>query len=449
MRKTRNLSCSQFPWNCELFLESEPDMQLTPYWQATAPRFHADAAWPQNRVFDVAVIGGGFTGLSAARVLAGTGARVVVLEANHIGAGGSGRNGGHLNNGLAHSFVDAKAHFGLERAKELYRAFDASIDTIETVIEEEGIACDFRRSGKLKIASKPTHYDALARNFEAVNRDVDPDTSLLDRSDLGAEILTDQVHGGMLFKKSAMMHMGRFVAGLAEAARRRGAVILEDAPVTGRKQSRTHSLSTPRGIIEANDILLATGAYTTGPFDYFRRRVIPIASYIIATRPLTDAEIAATMPGRRTYVTSRNIGHYFRLSPDNRLLFGGRARFSARSDPQADQKAAGLLKKHLADMFPVLADVQIDYCWGGMVGMTRDRFPRAGFADGMHFSMGYSGHGAQIATHMGVIMAEIIAGKRDRNPWKGLPWAAVPGYSGKPWFLPLVGAYYGLLDRVR
>lgn len=424
-------------------------MQLTPYWQATAPRFQADTIWPEDCVFDVAVVGGGFTGLSAARALAGHGARVVVLEAGPVGTGGSGRNGGHLNNGIAHSFIDARARFGPDRAKKIYQAFDASIDTIESIISQEGIACDFRRSGKLKIASKPAHYDALARNFEAIHKEVDPDTRLLGRSDLGAEICTGQAHGGMLFEKSAMMHMGRFIAGLADAATRRGVVILENTPVTGREQSGIHTLTTPRGVLEARDVLVATGAYTSGPFPYFRRRVIPIASYIIATRPLTDAEIAATLPGRRTYVTSRNIGHYFRLSPDNRLLFGGRARFSARSDPQADQKAARLLKMHLAEMFPVLAGIEIDYCWGGMVGMTSDRFPRAGFADGVHFSMGYSGHGAQIATHMGVIMADIIAGRKDRNPWKDLPWAAVPGYSGKPWFLPLVGAYYGLLDRVR
>lgn len=424
-------------------------MKMESYWHATAHRFQATDDWSLDTSFDVAVVGAGFTGLSAARALAKSGVKVVVLEATHVGAGGSGRNGGHLNNGIAHSFIDAKAQLGAERAKKLYRAFDASVMTVKSIVDEENIDCDFRKSGKIKIASKPAHYDALARNFEAIHKDVDPDTRLLSKTDLQDEILTEHAEGGMVFEKSAMMHMGRFVHGLAEAATRHGAIILEDTPVLRRNRvGNQHILSTPRGDIRAEKLLVATGAYTKGPFGYFKRRVVPIASYIIVTRPLSDTEIAATVPGRRTYVTSMNLGNYFRLSPDNRLIFGGRARFSGRSDPQADIAAGKLLQRGMAEMFPSLADEQVEYCWGGLVGMTKDRFPRAGCVDGDYFSMGYSGHGAQMSTHMGGVMADLILGKPDRNPWKDLPWGAVPGHFGKPWFLPFVGAYYGLKDRL-
>jgi glycine/D-amino acid oxidase-like deaminating enzyme len=423
-------------------------MQFKSYWHETAPVFAGGAAGPVEGHYDVAVVGGGFTGLSAARHLAKAGVKVVVLEAGSVGSGASGRNGGHLNNGIAHSFIAAKSELGVERAKALYRAFDDSVDTIERIVAEEQIECNFRRAGKLKLASKPAHFKAIARNFEAVNREVDPDTALLTAADLRGEIGSSAFHGAMLSKKSAMMHMGCFVAGLAKAAVRHGATVFENAPVTGRQLANgRHELATPRGSVTAANVFAATGAYTSGPFSYFRRRIVPVGSFIIATRPLSETEVAASMPGNRTCVTSLNIGNYFRLSPDNRLIFGGRARFSAASDQRSDSKSGAILRAGLAQIFPQLANVEVDYCWGGLVDMTKDRFPRAGFVDGTWFAMGYSGHGAQMSTHMGIIMADAIMGKADRNPLSGLEWPAIAGYFGKPWFLPLVGLYYKTLDR--
>ncbi len=422
-------------------------MKFQSYWHDTAPVFGGAARGAVEGHYDVAIIGGGFTGLAAARHLAKAGVRVAVLEAERIGWGASGRNGGHLNNGLAHSFIAAKAELGKERAVALYRAFDDSIDTIEAIIAEEGIDCNFRRAGKLKLASKPQHFDAIARNFEAVHREVDPDTALLSANDLKNEV-GSPFHGAMLSKKSAMMHMGRYVAGLATAATRHGAVIFEKAAVTNhRKGNGRHSLVTGRGTVTADHVLVATGAYTPPVFGYFRRRIVSVGSFIIATRPLSETEIAATMPGNRTCVTSMNIGNYFRLAPDNRLIFGGRARFSATSDQRSDAKSGDILRTSLLQIFPQLAGVEIDYCWGGLVDMTKDRYPRAGYVDGVWYAMGYSGHGAQLSTHLGRIIADAILGKADRNPVKGLDWPAVPGHFGKPWFLPLVGLYYKTLDR--
>lgn len=428
-------------------------MKFQSYWHDTSTPFDAAQSGPVGGRVDVVVIGAGFTGLNAALKLARNGVSVAVLEAEHVGFGGSGRNGGHLNNGMAHGYAEAKAHLGAERAKCLWRAYDRSIDMIEDVIAEEGIACDFRRSGKLKLASKPSHVADLRASFETISKEVDPNTRFLEKHELSDEVVSDQFHGGMIYGKSAMMHMGRYVQGLAQAAHRHGALIWEHAPVLGRtRQNGGWVMETPKGTIQADRVIAATNAYSNrvpgAPLGFFRKRIISVGSFIVATRPLTDQEIAATLPGNRTYVTSMNIGNYFRLSPDKRLIFGGRARFSATSDQSSDAKSGKVLQASLATMFPQLAGVQIDYCWGGMVGMTADRFPRAGEADGMFYGMGYSGHGAQMSTLLGQVLADMAMGRIDTNPLQGMDWPKVPLHSGTPWFLPLVGLYFGIKDRL-
>ncbi len=434
-------------------MHAETDMKYTSYWLDTAPRFEGGQEGPVEGRFDVAIIGGGFTGLSAALRLARAGVSVALLEAQHVGAGGSGRNGGHLNNGLSHGYAAAKAHLGATRAHALYKAYDRSIDMIEEIIAEERIACDFRRSGKLKLASKPGHVAGLRANCELIAREVDPEARWLEPSELGNEIGSRAFHGATLQPKSAMMHMGRYVAGLARAATGHGARIWEGAPVTGRrKQNGGWRLDTPRGHLQADRVIAATDAYSGAhpgaPLKPFRKRIIAVGSFIVATRPLDDTEVKATMPGNRTCVTSLNIGNYFRLSPDNRLIFGGRARFSATSDQRSDAKSGAILRAGMAGIFPHLADVKIDYCWGGLVGMTKDRLPRAGEMDGMIYGMGYSGHGAQMSTLVGASLADIAMGREDTNPLAGLDWPTVPGYSGRPWFLPFVGMWFALKDRL-
>ncbi len=428
-------------------------MKYLSYWHDTAPRFASGDSGPVEGDFDVVVIGGGFTGLNAARKLAREGVSVALLEASHVGAGGSGRNGGHLNNGIAHGYASAKEHLGAERAHTLYKAYDRSIDMIEDLIADEEIDCDFRRCGKLKLASKPSHVAGLKANFDLIHKEVDPDTRWLDKGDLDGEIGSDAFHGGMLYEKTAMMHMGKYVVGLAEAAARHGAKIWEDAPMITRERAETGwRISTPKGTLRADRIILATGAYSgtekRAKLSYFRRRIISVGSFIIATRPLTDSELVHALPGNRTYVTSLNIGNYMRLSPDNRIIFGGRARFSSVSNQSSDAKSGAILKRSFAQMFPQFADIQIDYCWGGLVGMTQDRYPRAGEVDGMIYGMGYSGHGAQMSTLIGQSLADMAMGRTDTNPLAGLDWPPIPMHVGEPWFLPLVGMYFGLKDRL-
>jgi glycine/D-amino acid oxidase-like deaminating enzyme len=431
-------------------LSEDKAMKLKPYWIDTAPIFTRGATGPVEGRVDVAVVGAGFTGLSAALALSKKGARVMVLEADRVMNAASGRNGGMCNNGFAQNYATMVQRLGRERTNALYRSFDAGVSLVESIVEEEGIDCNFRRVGKLKVAAKPAHFDDLRRAQELLAREVDPETRIVERRDLPSEIGSDRYFGGLLYPKSAGMHMGKYGVGLAEAAARRGAVIHEHSPVLGLKPTggQTHEVVTPKGTVQAKQVLLASGISHVGPFRWIRRRIVPVGVFIIATEPLPVETLDRLTPKRRNTVDTRNFVNYFRTSPDNRLLFGGRARFAA-SNPASDAKSGEILRRNLAKVFPELASIRVDYCWGGMVDMTQDRLPRAGERDGVFYSMGYSGHGTQMSTLMGTAMAEVLDGKTEKNPWHGDSWPAIPGHYGKPWFLPFVGAYYRYLDWVR
>ncbi|WNZ80943.1 FAD-binding oxidoreductase [Pseudomonas sp. P105] len=421
-------------------------MHSESYWLDTAPVFTGTQTEPLPARVDVVVVGGGFTGLSAARALALKGASVAVLEAGRVVGEASGRNGGHCNTGVAQDYAALSASLGADRARSYYRAYESAVQTVVTLVEQESIACDLRRSGKLKLAAKPLHYEGLARTCELIRREVDADVELLSAAQIRAEVDSAEFHGGLLQRNGVQMHVGRFGVGLAEAAARHGALIYQQTTVQGWKASAGgYRVDTNRGSLQAGQVLMATGACQHGGLSWYRRRIVPVGSFIIATEVLSEALLDRLLPERRSYVTSRMIGNYFRVTPDNRLLFGGRARF-AMSGGNSDAKSGKVLQAAMVQMFPQLAQVKVDYCWGGLVDMTSDRLPRAGQHGGVYHSMGYSGHGVQMSVHMGQVMAEVMDGKVEANPWRELDWPAIPGHFGKPWFLPVVGAYYRLQD---
>lgn len=424
-------------------------MKFTSYWLDTAPKgsLERSKTTVEGRT-EVAVVGGGLTGVVAALYLARSGAKVDLFEAHTVGFGASGRNGGMATTGMSIGIGDAVAKLGFDTAVRLYGAYAEAIDLVEKLVAEEGIDCDFARTGKLNLASKPAHYQRFEKTHELLSTRLGIETQLVPKADLRREIGSDAFHGGMVESRSAGLHVGKYIRGLGEAAERAGVTIHEQAPVRKlTKLGSAHELETPRGRLGADQVLLATGAYTSRPFRWHQVRVVPVGSFIIATERL-DANICdELLPARRMASDSKNLLNYFRISPDNRLLFGGRARF-AMSSPQSDEKSGKLLRDRMAQVFPQLANVRIDYCWGGLVDMSLDRLVHAGEHDGVYYAMGYAGHGVQMATYMGRLMAEYMSGRPEANIWPDSKFRRIPGHFGPPWFLPFAGAYYKFKDRV-
>jgi glycine/D-amino acid oxidase-like deaminating enzyme len=420
------------------------------YWLDTAPAGpdYANEALPDS--VDVAVIGGGLTGLSAALHLARKGASVALLEQHRLGWGASGRNGGMATTGLALGFLTAISRYGFPTASKLYLTYNDAIDTVEKLVADEGIDCDFHRTGKMNLACKPAHYERLAATHETLATRLNYETDLVPRSAIRSEIGSDYYHGALTDPKGAGLHVGKFVRGLATAAAGLGVQLHEQAEVTGlrRASGQVHDVQTARGTVRASQVLLATSGYTGPVAPRYRRRIVPVGSFIIVTEPLPQELVDELMPTRRMASDSKNLLYYFRITPDNRMLFGGRARF-AMSSPDSDLKSGRILHKAMISVFPQLAGRQIEYTWGGLVDLTLDQLPHAGEHDGLFYSMGYCGHGVQMATYMGRQMAEVMNGHPDANPWRDFAWPAVPGHFGPPWFLPFAGAYFKLQDALK
>ncbi|MFO7166998.1 MAG: FAD-binding oxidoreductase, partial [Chloroflexota bacterium] len=333
---------------------------------------------------DAAVIGGGITGLSAALALARRGVSVAVLEARHFGWGAAARNGGMVLSGLKLGAGELLAKYGRERARRMFAASLAAIDTVERLVAEEAIDCDFARCGHVVLASKPAHAEGLAREAETLAREFGHVTRVVPRAELRDEIGSDAYYGGLVDEASGGLNPARYVAGLAYAAERAGAQLIGGTPVQQiERDGASFRLHTGRGAVRAEAVLAATAGYTGAATPALRRRVVPVGSYIIATEPLPDALARELSPRGRMLFDTKHFLHYFRLTPDQRLLFGGRAGFVPET-PASVRESAAILRRDMLAVFPQLRDVRIAYAWGGTLDFTFDMMPHAGVLDGVH-----------------------------------------------------------------
>jgi glycine/D-amino acid oxidase-like deaminating enzyme len=422
------------------------------YWLTTTDFPSVDGSRPLPEVLDVAVIGGGFTGLSAARTLARRGAKVAVLEAETIGWGASSRNGGMVLTGMKRGVKELISKYGRELTRRMYAASLASIDCVETIVEEEGIQCDFWRCGHLEVACKQKHFDNYETQAELIEVEFNHKLRVVRRNELSSEIGSSIYYGGMVDDTSAGCNPARYVAGLASAAMRAGVEVYEHARVSSiERDSRQGELgwkiTTPRGVLWSHEVFIGTSGYTRTATPALQKKIIPIGSFIITTEVLPKALAHELSPRNRMIYDSKNYLYYYRLTPDGRMLFGGRAAFFPEND-QTIRRSADLLRQGMIQVYPLLRDARIEYVWGGTLDFAFDIMPHAGQMDGMYYALGYAGHGLAMATYQGQKMAEMMAGDLVDNPFVEIPFPDAPLglYNGKPWFLPFAGAWYKMLD---
>jgi glycine/D-amino acid oxidase-like deaminating enzyme len=411
-------------------------------WTETAPPpARALAELPSQS--DVAIVGGGYTGLAAAHVLARQGARTTVLEQHALGWGASSRNGGFVLPGYQPDVEALSRRHGLDQARRLFAVSLEAVDYLERLVHEERIDCGFIRSGGLTLAAKPQHRRALERSQRFLREALGYQTELLARDELSQEIESNRYHGGLLDPAAGSLHPARYLHGLVAAAEGAGAILAEATPVLEiRREGLGFAIGTSRGTVRAREVVVATDGYTGSVVPWLSRRVVPIGSYLVATAPLEPELRRRLLPGGRVVSDTKHLLYYFRLSPDGRLVFGGRASFA----PTTIGRSAEILAWGLRQVFPQLANTPLEYAWGGQVGFTWNRLPAAGRVDGIYFALGYCGHGVALATYLGARVGQAIAGARELPELSGRSFPAIPLYRGRPWFLPLVGAYYRTLD---
>jgi gamma-glutamylputrescine oxidase len=420
------------------------------YWTETAAPAPILPTFSGHRTVDVAIVGSGYTGLSAAYHLAASGSDVLVLDAQEPGWGASGRNGGMLPPRYKKGFAAIAEKYGHETTRRLHAIIHEAIDTVEAMVADCGIDCQFRRFGQLTAAHSRQHLAALEadRDWASVHAS-DRTPRILNRAELAQEVGGGPHAGGWLDPRGAGIHPLNYARGLAAALVARGIPIYarsavrrlvdEDGPVR---------LETDGGTITARQVIIATNAYTDMvPFapNGLDRRIVPVNTSVIATAPLGDNIAGTVIPGRRMVADTKHIMNWYRLTDDKCLIFGGRGDITGRSD---DPSVYRLLERQMVETFPQTADASIAHRWSGKVAVTLDDFPHIGrLSPQVSYALGYGGRGVALSNMLGKFLAGLVRGEPvDAGPMSDNAFNPVPLHAFRVTGMQIVAAWYRYLD---
>jgi glycine/D-amino acid oxidase-like deaminating enzyme len=423
------------------------NFNTNPYWWDAAPPETARDDLPGQ--VDVVVVGSGYCGMTAAAELAAEGASVAVVDAKELGIGGSTRSGGMVSSGQKLVVSNAISGVSPDRMERLLRESLASFDYLKDLVKRESLDADLQISGRFFGAYTPAHFERLRAQGQLLREKTGVTVHEIARSQQQAVIGSNYYHGGILVDEYGGLHTAKYHRSLRDLARRRGVGLYSHAPVLRidriAQPGSGFKVITGRGSIRAAHVVLATNGYTGGVVPYLQKRVVPVASYQIATAPLPAEQMARLIPAGRMISDSKRNLFYIRPSPDGtRILFGSRPTIV----DIAEQDAAPLLHRKLVEVWPELQDVQITNCWKGYVAMTWDKIAHIGEQDGLHYAVGCNGNGVALMTYLGSRIARKVLAKADaacafdEGQFPGNPLGG-----SQTWVVPFGAALYRIGDR--
>jgi glycine/D-amino acid oxidase-like deaminating enzyme len=416
------------------------DFTTNPWWWEAAPReFGLDEALPDS--VDVAVVGSGYTGLSAARTLANAGRSVVVLEANALGEGASSRSAGFVGRALLGGFSQIAEQQGLDDAVTLYRGAEEAYDFTIDLMESLDMSCHLAKRGRILPVWNKEQYDATEVDFELQQRHLNIEGQMLSAEQLAQELNVTNAYGALLVTNTASVHPAMYHTELLAATRRAGVQTCAHARVDSIRHERAgKTLKTSRGDVRAKEVVIATNAYTGSETAWIRRRLIRTPGFMAATGSLAPSLLTKLMPSQRTYVEyGRNMMNFWRPAPDdNRLLFGGQTGLLHKSN----EEIARRLQMDLDRVFPELAATRFSHVWKGWFAFTMDRLPHLGFKNDVYFAVGCNGSGLPMGTYIGHKTAlKLLGDKEGTTPFDDRPFPLSPSVLGYPWYWPFMTAW--------